>query len=35
LDELETLWESASLRDGIEELLSLLADINDLALMAS
>jgi Cdc6-like AAA superfamily ATPase len=35
LDELETLWESASLRDGIEELLSPLADIKDLALMAS
>ncbi|KAJ7894896.1 hypothetical protein B0H14DRAFT_3640674, partial [Mycena olivaceomarginata] len=33
LDELETLWESTESRGDIEELLSLLTDINHLALM--
>jgi AAA+ superfamily predicted ATPase len=35
LDELETLWEPASCRGDIEELLSLLTEVEDLALMAS
>jgi hypothetical protein len=35
LDELETLWEPASSRANIEELLSLLTGVEDLALMAS
>ncbi|KAJ7857909.1 P-loop containing nucleoside triphosphate hydrolase protein, partial [Mycena olivaceomarginata] len=35
LDELETLWEPASSRGDIEELLSLLTSVGDLALMAS
>jgi AAA+ superfamily predicted ATPase len=35
LDELETLWESTESRGDIEELLSLLTDINHLALMVS
>ncbi|KAJ7894438.1 hypothetical protein B0H14DRAFT_3125580 [Mycena olivaceomarginata] len=35
LDELETLWEPASSRDDVEELLSLLTGVEDLALMAS
>jgi Cdc6-like AAA superfamily ATPase len=35
LDELEMLWESAESRGDIEELLSLLTDINHLALMVS
>ncbi|KAJ7857920.1 P-loop containing nucleoside triphosphate hydrolase protein, partial [Mycena olivaceomarginata] len=34
LDELETLWEPASSRGDIEELLSLLTGVEDLALMA-
>ncbi|KAJ7812784.1 hypothetical protein B0H14DRAFT_2523204 [Mycena olivaceomarginata] len=34
LDELETLWEPASSRANIEELLSLLTGVEDLALMA-
>ncbi|KAJ7691392.1 hypothetical protein B0H14DRAFT_2550558 [Mycena olivaceomarginata] len=34
LDELETLWEPASSRANIEELLSLLTAVEDLALMA-
>ncbi|KAJ7848990.1 hypothetical protein B0H14DRAFT_2445806, partial [Mycena olivaceomarginata] len=34
LDELETLWEPASSRANIEELLSLLTGVDDLALMA-
>ncbi|KAJ7681536.1 hypothetical protein B0H14DRAFT_3678208 [Mycena olivaceomarginata] len=35
LDELETLWEPASSRANIEELLSLLTAVEDLALMAN
>ncbi|KAJ7821329.1 P-loop containing nucleoside triphosphate hydrolase protein, partial [Mycena olivaceomarginata] len=35
LDELETLWEPASSRGDIEELLSLLTGVEDVALMAS
>jgi hypothetical protein len=35
LDELESLWESIESRSGIEDLLSLLTDINHLALMVS
>jgi DNA replication protein DnaC len=35
LDELETLWEPASSRGDIEELLSLLTGVEDLALLAS
>ncbi|KAJ7806230.1 hypothetical protein B0H14DRAFT_2610566 [Mycena olivaceomarginata] len=35
LDELETLWEPASSRGDIEELLSLLTSVEDLALMAN
>jgi Cdc6-like AAA superfamily ATPase len=35
LDELETLWEPPSSRGDIEELLSLLTGVEDLALMAS
>ncbi|KAJ7896686.1 hypothetical protein B0H14DRAFT_3124887 [Mycena olivaceomarginata] len=35
LDELETLWEPASSRGDIEELLSLLTDVEDLVLMAN
>jgi Cdc6-like AAA superfamily ATPase len=35
LDELETLWEPASSRANIEELLSLLTGVEDLAVMAS
>jgi hypothetical protein len=35
LDELETLWEPASSRANIEELLSLLTGVEHLALMAS
>jgi Cdc6-like AAA superfamily ATPase len=35
LDELETLWEPESSCDDIEELLSLLTGVEDLALMAS
>jgi Cdc6-like AAA superfamily ATPase len=34
LDELETLWEPTSCRGDIEELLSLLTDVENLALMA-
>jgi hypothetical protein len=33
LDNLETVWEPTELRDDIEELLSLLTDIKDLALI--
>jgi hypothetical protein len=35
LDNLETVWEPTERRDEIEELLSLLTDIQDLALMVS
>jgi AAA+ superfamily predicted ATPase len=35
LDELDTLWESTESRGDIEELLSLLTDVNHLALMVS
>jgi hypothetical protein len=35
LDELEVMWEPASSRGEIEELLSLLTGVEDLALMAS
>jgi hypothetical protein len=35
LDELETLWEPAGSRGDIEELLSLLTGVEDLALMVS
>jgi Cdc6-like AAA superfamily ATPase len=35
LDELETLWEPTSSRGDIEELLSLLTGVGDLALMVS
>jgi hypothetical protein len=35
LDELETLWEPVSSRGNIEELLSLLTGVKDLAMMVS
>jgi AAA+ superfamily predicted ATPase len=35
LDNLETVWEPTELRDDIEEFLSLLTDLRDLALIVS